>query len=136
MNFPALDFPRSNIKKAGISKKKFSFSTLSYITLESSYMTKITSMVIIQKRNSKYYAFSLISDNDHPNPIGIYSIPKGHLWNALLICFWQLTFTNWLEQYVFLVKLHIVRYSYDFICVTIVYQRIDNIFYLSVLVYV
>ena len=31
--FPALEFPRSNIKKAGISKLFFSFSTLSHITL-------------------------------------------------------------------------------------------------------
>ena len=33
LNFPSLDFPHSNIKKAGISKLFFSFSTLSYITL-------------------------------------------------------------------------------------------------------
>ena len=49
-----------------------------------SYRTRITRMIVIQKRISNQYGSSLMN-NDHPhypNPIGI--IPKGYLWNGLL----------------------------------------------------
>ena len=40
LNFPALDFPRSKVKKAAISKLFFLFRTLSYSTLRLTHYTQ------------------------------------------------------------------------------------------------